>query len=203
VTGNAPVTILSPDSGGDATQPGGEATAAPPADGGSGGDQDAGESTGALQIGTFGVTPGFDADAPLTANTPITILSPGSGGDATGPGGTPPGDGGGDTPTDPDGDTPTGPDGTPPQGSPPPGTGDDDGSAGGGGGAGGPGPGLPDRGTQGEFAPNPGSPSTTARREFGAFAGDLPFTGLLLWLLALAGMLSMALGAKGRQLSAR
>jgi hypothetical protein len=197
VTANAPVTVASPDSGGDATSDGGTATAAPPEDGGPGGDQDTGESTGALQILPPRLTPGLAADTPVTGNAPITILSPGSGGDSTGPGGeTPPGD---DTPSGPDGDTPTGPD-SPPQGSSPPGDGSDDDDAGAGGGGGGPDDGTPSRGRQGEFGENPGS-GTVTTREFGAPAGDLPFTGLMLWLVALLGAFALALGTGGRRLT--
>ena len=189
----------SPDSGGDATSPGGTATAEPSEDGGSG-DQDAGDSTGALQLEPPRLTPGLTANTPVTGNTPITILSPGSGGDSTGPGGdTPPGD---DTPTDPDDTPPTdpGPD-SPPQGSPPPG-GDDDTDAGaGGGGGGGPSGGDPSRGRQGELAGQPGIAHRHERREFGAQAGDLPFTGLLLWLVALLGVVALTARNGRRQLT--
>ena len=135
----------------------------------------------------------------MTGNTPITILSPGGGGDSTGPGGdTPPGT---DSPTTPDGTPPTGP-GTdsPPQGSQPGGDDSDDAGAAGGGG-GGPSDGGPSRGRQGEFGDNPGSGTVTTRREFGAQAGDLPFTGLLLWLVALLGAMALTIGTGGRQLT--
>jgi hypothetical protein len=208
VTTNAPITVLSPNSGGDATQGGSGATSETGGgDAGSGGDQTTDGSTGSGQIGTLDVSPVIDADAPLTTNTPITILSPGSGGDSTGP--TPPGT---DTPTDPDDtpptdpgpDTPTGPD-SPPQGSPP-GTGGDDDSSGGGGptrngpsGPSGPSADEPSRGTQGEFQPNAGSPTSSVERsELGAPAGDLPFTGLLLWLIALIGLAALGAGTTGR-----
>ena len=153
-----------------------------------------------LQVEPVRLTPGFAADAPTTTNAPVTILSPGGGGDATGPGGdTPPG---GEEPTDPGDTPPTGP-GTPPQGSPPPAGGDDDDSdAGAGpGGGGGPSGGGPSRGRQGELEENPGSSTMIERREFGAQAGDLPFTGFMLWLVALLGALVLASGMRGRQLT--
>jgi hypothetical protein len=197
VTANAPITVLSPDSGGDATQTGETGAESTAGDGGSGGDQDTGGSTGALQVLPPRIAANVTANAPVTGNTPITILSPGSGGDSTGPGGeTPPGD---DTPSGPDGDTPTGPD-SPPQGSSPPGDGSDDDDAGAGGGGGGPDDGTPSRGRQGEFGENPGS-GTVTTREFGAPAGDLPFTGLMLWLVALLGAFALALGTGGRRLT--
>jgi hypothetical protein len=146
--------------------------------------------------------PGADVDGPLTANTPVTILSPNGGGDATQPGGDTPTAPSGDTPTGPDGDTPTGPGGTAPGG---PG---DDGSGAGNGGPdsrtgafGGPG----DRGTQDEFSHSPSSGdsvTTAVRRELGALAGNLPFTGLLLWALALAGLVALAGGLTGRRAAA-
>jgi hypothetical protein len=132
----------------------------------------------------------------VTGNAPVTILSPGGGGDATGPGG--------DTPTDPDDTPPTGPGtDTPPQGSPP-GDGsdsDDPDDAGAGGGGGGPSGGGPSRGRQGELEENPGSSTAIERRELGAPSGQLPFTGLLLWLVALLGALFLATGMRGRQLT--
>ena len=56
------------------------------------------------------------------------------------------------------------------------------------------------RGREGELQRNPGT--ATERRELGAAAGELPFTGLLLWLIALIGALSLAIGTRGRQLTA-
>jgi hypothetical protein len=58
-------------------------------------------------------------------------------------------------------------------------------------------------GTQGAYHRNdPGTATLAAgRRELGAPAGDLPFTGLLLWLLAAAGVLLLTIGAGGRQLT--
>jgi hypothetical protein len=88
-----------------------------------------------------------------------------------------------------------GPD-SPPQGSPP--GGDDDSDAGGGGPSGG----GPSRGRQGELEENPGAGTGIERREFGAQAGDLPFTGFLLWLVALLGAVALAIGTRGRQLTA-
>ena len=200
VTANAPITIASPGGGGDSTGSGGTATATPLEEGGSPGSQDADESTGALQIAPLALTPGIAVDAPATPNAPITILSPGSGGDATGPdGATPPGS---ETPTAPDDTAPTVPGGdSPPQGSPP-GTDDGSGADGGGGDDSSPAGGGPSRGRHGESGENHGSSPTTTRRELGAQAGDLPFTGLVLWLVALIGALSLTIGTRGRQLTA-
>jgi hypothetical protein len=83
-----------------------------------------------------------------------------------------------------------------------------DGSTGAGGGpGGGAGPGAsPGIGAQGEFDNNGAGPGgdepTGISREFGALAGDLPFTGMLLWALVLAGLLALATGTTGRWVSA-
>jgi hypothetical protein len=160
------------------------------------------DSAAAAQVGAAEASPSAAASAPVTANAPITILSPGSEGDATGPGG--------ETPTTP---TPPGTD-TPPQGSPPgtdtPPQGSPPGGDGPGSGAGaepdGNTPGRdgdePSRGRRGELESDPGSSTGTERRESGAPAGELPFTGALLWLVALLGAALLAIGTRERQLTA-
>ena len=98
-----------------------------------------------------------------------------------GPGDTPPGD-------DDDGD-----DDTATSGGTHGGPSDDDGA--------GAGPGArPERGSQGEFAdnPSPGTGESGLRRELGALAGTLPFTGLVLGLVALVGLLTLGGGMAGR-----
>ena len=96
---------------------------------------------------------------------------------------------------EPSGDTPVAPDG-----------GSDTGAGGSGDGTGtgtGGGPGL---GTEDGFAQNPSnsgeSVTTATRRELGALAGTLPFTGLILWAIALAAMVAIVSGTAGRRLSA-
>ncbi len=44
--------------------------------------------------------------------------------------------------------------------------------------------------------------TTAARRELGALAGNLPFTGLILWAIALAAIVAIVSGMTGRKLSA-
>jgi len=83
-TVNAPVSVLSPNSGGDATRDGDTAAAASSGDGSSGAaDQDVSGSSGAAQIGSAGLSPAVAADAPATVNAPVTVASPDSGGDAS------------------------------------------------------------------------------------------------------------------------
>jgi hypothetical protein len=200
VVANAPITVASPNSGGDASRSGGSsADASAGGTAAQGGEQDVSGSSLSGQVGSAGVSPSVAAAAPVTGNTPIAILSPGSGGDATGPDdGTPPPEP--DTPTAPDDTPPTGPGSeSPPQGSPP-GSDDDDPDTGGGGG--GPAGGGPSRGREGELERNPAPSVATERRELGAPAEGLPFTGLLLWLVALIGALTLAIGTRGRQLTA-
>ena len=115
-----------------------------------------------------------------------------SGDPPTGPAGDTPGT---DAPTGPSGDAPVAPDG-----------GSDTGAGGSGDGTGrgtGGGPGL---GTEDGFAENPSdngeSVTTATRRELGALAGTLPFTGLILWAIALAAMVAIVSGTAGRRLSA-
>jgi hypothetical protein len=164
------------------------------------------------------VSPAAAAAAPVTANAPITIASPGGGGDSTGSGGTatatPPEEGG--SPGSQDADESTGALQIAPLALTPgiavdapatpnapitilsPGSGAD----GGGGDDSSPAGGGPSRGRHGESGENHGSSPTTTRRELGAQAGDLPFTGLVLWLVALIGALSLTIGTRGRQLTA-
>ena len=241
VTANAPISVASPHSGGDAKHTGAShAAAGHPGSSSSGhgssdsrANQHTSGSTGSAQVGAVGLTPAVAATAPATINAPVTIASPDSGGNATqtgdssasAAGSVASGSGdettGGSPPTDePNGTTPTtggtgpspstggsttGPEsGGPTTGSEAggPTTGSEAGGPTTGSGAGG-GP-APARGELGAFARNP-SPSTSAsvRREVGALAGGgLPFTGLLLWALAVIGVLALAAGTTGRRVSA-
>ena len=178
--------MLSPDSGGDATGSGG-GTGSTGDDGGlpSIGGQTVGGTSGGLQLAPPSFGPGATIRAPLIVNTPATILSPDSGGDSTPAPEEPP------TTTSPSGPPATGGD------DPAPATpGGDDTSPGTS-----PGVAPPQSGEQGEFVPNSpstGSGTTGLRRELGAIAGNLPFTGMLVGLLALLGLLSLAAGTTGR-----
>ena len=100
-----------------------------------------------------------------------------SGDTPTGPAGDTPVAPGTDAPTGPSGDAPVAPDGGSDTGAGVSGDGTGRGTGGG--------PGL---GTEDEFAENPSdsgeSVTTATRRELGALAGTLPFTGLILWAIA-------------------
>ena len=72
-----------------------------------------------------------------------------------------------------------------------------------------PGGGVPDdldpsRGRAGEFAANPGGAlvEQAVRRDLGA-PGELPFTGMFLWVVALAALPAVAGGTAGRWAIAR
>ena len=118
-----------------------------------------------------------------------------SGDTPTGPAGDTPVAPGTDAPTGPSGDAPVAPDGGSDTGAGVSGDGTGRGTGGG--------PGL---GTEDEFAENPSdsgeSVTTATRRELGALAGTLPFTGLFLWAIALAAMVAIVSGTAGRRLSA-